>query len=392
MKIGILTYHRVVNDGSTMQAYCLYRLLSRTFPGAQVEIIDYWGAGLQRREWLRAIGKKPPFLKVDRLRKAASQLRFLRQHCRLSEESCMTDDLGKARRFLERQNYDAIFVGSDTVWEVRQNGGGPFPPNLFFLPDIQGPKKISFAASSSKTDEDALSRPGLRESLRRNIEAFDEITCRDEGTISFVQQLGVDATRIRFMPDPTLVGDFPSCGEAEAVLPCAARPVAGLAVGNPSLRARLAQRLLALGYEVVSFLGAAPEHCRPLPVNLDILKRVYAHREVTVFVTDRFHGSIFTFVQNDAPVVLIEERALYPDGVWKGRDLYRRLGIEGMIWPLFPEGEDGDGLTPRLEQWAQLHSIMKERLAGLKTEGLAELEAMGLRQVLGSSPHLSGHQ
>ena len=48
MKIGILTFHRVINDGSTLQAFCLWSLLNRRYPYAEVEIIDYMSYHLAR--------------------------------------------------------------------------------------------------------------------------------------------------------------------------------------------------------------------------------------------------------------------------------------------------------------------------------------------------------
>lgn len=54
MKIGILTYHRMVNDGSVMQAYCLFQLLRRFIPEAFIEIIDYRPKSVDRREWRKS--------------------------------------------------------------------------------------------------------------------------------------------------------------------------------------------------------------------------------------------------------------------------------------------------------------------------------------------------
>ena len=41
MRIGLLTYHHVVNIGSVLQAYCAWRLLTQLYPKARVEIIDH---------------------------------------------------------------------------------------------------------------------------------------------------------------------------------------------------------------------------------------------------------------------------------------------------------------------------------------------------------------
>ena len=41
MKLGILTFHRTINEGSLLQAYCLQWLIQSYFADSQVEIIDY---------------------------------------------------------------------------------------------------------------------------------------------------------------------------------------------------------------------------------------------------------------------------------------------------------------------------------------------------------------
>lgn len=41
MRIGILTYHRSVNYGAVMQSAALASELSRRFPHAEIEIVDY---------------------------------------------------------------------------------------------------------------------------------------------------------------------------------------------------------------------------------------------------------------------------------------------------------------------------------------------------------------
>ena len=41
MKIGILTFHRSVNNGAFMQAYALSSEIKKRFPSDEVEIIDF---------------------------------------------------------------------------------------------------------------------------------------------------------------------------------------------------------------------------------------------------------------------------------------------------------------------------------------------------------------
>ena len=41
MRIGILTFHRSVNNGAVMQCYSLCKKLKQKFPDVNIEVVDY---------------------------------------------------------------------------------------------------------------------------------------------------------------------------------------------------------------------------------------------------------------------------------------------------------------------------------------------------------------
>lgn len=68
MKIGILTYHHVINDGAVLQTLGHVYTLRELFPEATIEVIDYRHATIERierREAFKALIKlkKGPFPK-----------------------------------------------------------------------------------------------------------------------------------------------------------------------------------------------------------------------------------------------------------------------------------------------------------------------------------------
>jgi Polysaccharide pyruvyl transferase. len=377
-KIGILTYHRVINDGSALQAYCLFNYLSRHFPSSRVELIDYCGRSTWLRELKRCFARRYPFYNKFRREKARSQIAFLRRYCAFSKGSLTSDSLHKARRFVEAQNYDMIVVGSDTVWEVRQGGGGPIPPNIFFLPGLAGPRKVSFAASSSKTDPRMLGDETLCAELKNSIDGFDAIMVRDAGTIELLLKLGISRERIGYMPDPTIVGEFPRFPDAglRDRLGLGKGLVAGVAIGDKTIRQEAFRSVRAMGYSAVSFLGSGGNGVPGLPTGLSVEQRVAAHRDVDLFVTDRFHGSIFTILQTPTPVILVEEKKLYPDGSWKGRDLFSRLGAEEMLWIAEGQPLTAEDVNARIEFWRKNHAGVQEALRALKDAGRERFREM----------------
>ena len=204
MKIGILTYHRSVNEGSVIQAYCLQQLVQSLVPKASVEIIDYRPSVVEKRDFRKLFSRHPPFVNLNQWNKRKILHLFLHRHCTLSQHKCQTDDLGKARQFVVEQKYDAIIVGSDTVWRVRHNIGDLLAPNIYYLPDIHDPKKIAFAASFDLTDRMLLNAPRRRE-LARMIRDFDFISVRDEMSLRYLKEFGLKDKKFTFMPDPTLL-------------------------------------------------------------------------------------------------------------------------------------------------------------------------------------------
>ena len=188
MKIGILTFHREVNDGSVLQAYCLHQLLSQQFPDDQVEIIDYQPRYVRRKRQCFRLSKRPPFYSFNKSKyfKKKSLDTFLKEKLNLSKPLKLSDDCHDSVQALEARGYDAIVVGSDTVWDTRPYAGAPRAPNLFFLPGMNSARKISFAASMDKGGPRHVSGPIWRE-LIHYISTYDYISVRDLATFQYLK-------------------------------------------------------------------------------------------------------------------------------------------------------------------------------------------------------------
>ena len=65
MKIGILTYHHVINDGAVLQTLGHVKTLKELFPNAVIEVIDY------RHKTIEKIEKIEAFKSLLKLKKGA---------------------------------------------------------------------------------------------------------------------------------------------------------------------------------------------------------------------------------------------------------------------------------------------------------------------------------
>ena len=330
-KIGILTFHRVVNDGSVLQAYCLFKYLQTKFPNAIVEIINYQPAKINKRIYRSFIAKKWPFWQHSNWRKFSSHNQFYRKYTKLSNDRIVTDDLEKANAFIKQQGYDAVFVGSDTVWDVRKDGGAPDVPNIYFLPNVGYTKKIAFAASMDKGEPETVTKKLWYEQIEY-VKDFDFITVRDEATRKKLTEYGIPTADIHFMPDPTFLWDFRDIAAFPDGIKFNFDNVAGLAVADANLRSEITQQLLKQGFNVMNLLGPVDKDHIPLPNYLSFENRIALYSKLKFMVTDRFHGTILTLKQSKAPVLFIEASDYYPKPNGKGRDLFRRLGLTSMFW------------------------------------------------------------
>ena len=333
MKIGILTFHREINDGSLLQTYCLYRLLKVWFRHAEVEIIDYNPTYVKKKT--RCIGKIGffPFIKFNKKRfiKKYHQHQFLKNNLKLSPKAIKSDEHQLAIKEISDLGYDAIFVGSDTVWDTRKNGGGPPAPNIYFLPGLHNIKKISFAASMDKGYPYMVNQDTWNY-LIECINDFNFISVRDEDTLKKLVSSGLSKDRISFMPDPTILYDFSNIMKYPDEFIKKSPNLAGVAVSDHHLRQQVTKQLIAKGFSVINLLSEPVEYQLSVPATWNYEERLSVHAGLKFMVTDRFHGSILTLKLGNAPVFFIEPDYYYPFASSKGRDLFIRLGIEKMVW------------------------------------------------------------
>lgn len=395
MKIGLLTYHRAVNDGAIMQLYCLQRLLSERLPGARVEVVDYRPPTLEWIERRRYITRRFPFLNTRHVQKTRDVRRFVRTRLPVSPTACTTSDLAEARAFVEAQGYDAVVVGSDTVWEMRPPKNVPPAPNLYFLPEVAVARKASFAASADPVDFDAafLYESNRVARIRRALMNFGFITVRDAATAEQLERVGVTAP-VHYLPDPTLLYDLGDVVRVPAGLKRPGCPLAGVAVSSDVVRREATRQLRARGYDVLNLLGLPVEGQRTLPKHLPLAERVGVHGALDLMITNRFHGSIFAMKLGNAPVVFCESAAKWSLPNSKGRDLLTRLGAEAAVWRW--TGQEEDAIPDLVERgraaWAGVEEAPQEALHGLASGAQQTLEALvaHLRSGSSSSPARTG--
>jgi hypothetical protein len=359
----LLTYHRSVNDGSVMQAYCLYHLLRRELPRAVIEIIDYIPASLDRRHRRLAFYDFcPPFVNPRYVWTYYNQNLFLRQHCRFSRRRLISDDLKQAQNFIASLGYEAIVVGSDTAWEMERM---PEPPNVYFQPSSTVPA-IAFAVSADPVPRPDSRWYGKANELKQALDSFKVLTVRDTATSDFLQSLGVRARDIGFMPDPTILWDFGQHVANRKPLGAGKRPLAALAA-SPNLARLVQSHLLDAGFDIFSLMGSRQlTRAVAVPPFSTIQHRLGLYTCFSLTITDRFHMSIFALKHGSGPVIFLEDTARWPQPNSKGRDLFTRLGLEELVWRLGERDVAPGKLRAALAAWPDHSCHVAERIATLR--------------------------
>lgn len=191
MKIGILTFHFITNYGSYLQAYSLAKAIEQL--GHQVEIIDYRNPihyrSIQFHPW---VYRRPLRLWHD-FRKHRT---FNRMAGRLPLSPPATHPVQ-----VDWNAYDAIVVGSDTVWNYEFPGFGQDPVFFGQFPAPYRGRLVAYAPSIGSMQWNYAAPPWVAEGLRQ----FHFVGVRDSHTANFVErQIGVKPPLV---VDPTWLFD-----------------------------------------------------------------------------------------------------------------------------------------------------------------------------------------
>lgn len=201
MKVGIITYHRAHNYGALLQCYALSSVLKQQ--GHSVNIIDYYPLYFKEQyaafSWkkLKAISLKS---KISYIVKFISTYSIRRKRVKAFENF-----IGKlpltAKQYNENEysfeEYDAIFFGSDQIWNPTLTFGEDkvFSGNF----NKNGAKFIAYAASTSPK----LLNEEYERYFNGIIERFDAISTRETSLCEYLNELVTNSAKV--VLDPVLL-------------------------------------------------------------------------------------------------------------------------------------------------------------------------------------------
>lgn len=189
MKVGILTLHNSFNYGAYLQAYALQKTISGM--GHEVEFINVSNPNNEFRRARTMLSKRPGKLLFNAKKYMAFRQAW--KAMRVSPEPYPR----------KRAYYDAIVIGSDEVWNIKNRSFAVMPE--YFGENLNSRCIVTYAPSSSKTTFADIAKNSALVRGMRNINHF---SARDKNTYEIVERI---ANRpVTMVLDPTFLVGYES--------------------------------------------------------------------------------------------------------------------------------------------------------------------------------------
>lgn len=287
-RIGIITYHRSINYGAFLQAFCLAKYVEHIADTrADVEIIDY----VSRIAWHNY--NNALFHGKHKIDSWKQRIGFERCYflLPLSKDKLCSDDMEQIENFIKSQQYDVIIVGSDEVWKV--DGMRGFPNAYWLNYDLGNCCRLAYAVSSRT----AINRiePKKKDYIVQAVDRFRYIGVRDKMSADLVEQISAYTPELNC--DPTFMFPFSYDRKRYKEKICkkynlsGEQKLLGVMMPDERLVTKIKSRL-GSKYKVVSLYDYNQEaDVNMVGVNpFDWLKIIGC---LDFLVTDRFHGTVF---------------------------------------------------------------------------------------------------
>ncbi|MDD5504128.1 MAG: polysaccharide pyruvyl transferase family protein [Candidatus Omnitrophica bacterium] len=349
-KIGILTYHHVINEGAVLQAYSLAQNLKRLLPDDTVEVIDYRPFSVELYYLLTSFIARDFSYVFDKIRRYILIKRFIKTMLPLTNTKLISNNYSKAIKFIRSHRYDCIIVGSDEIWKIGKFAPyRPFP-NAYWLNKDLSCCKIAYAASANRTAYKKLT-PEQIQFIRESLGVFTAITVRDEHTIKMLAKFGLtNQKNISIAPDPTFMLDIPDMDLKQKLsrlgIACD-KPLVGIVVTKKDISDLLVKYFKERGFLTLAISCSIKKADFNLSGKLDIFEWANIFKYMSFCVTERFHPAIFS-MRFGTPFLAIDYEKHYNDYGSKIGYLLSSMSLNDHYHNLLGSGEWRNDIIKKL--------------------------------------------
>lgn len=316
MKIGILSMQRIYNYGSWLQAYGLKKLIEEN-RGVSVEFVDYriekpvYENGFNHKNyWIQKIkvglidfiASVKPLAKIMPDKDFYQTYRFRHEYWK---------KLGLSKKPNYTPELDILFVGSDEVFNCLQENVRVGYSDELLGANNKAKMLATYAASFGNTTVSKIDAFGKRQEISSYLKAFDMISVRDNNALAVVTEL-TGTTPVSNM-DPVLMYDF-----SEEMQSCTLTSEQKMLMSKPYMIVyaypnRLQEAEITklkkfakdnglLIYGISGYQSYADEMIYDSPLNI-----LQYFKHARYVVTDTFHGTIFSVINNRPFVTLVRK-------------------------------------------------------------------------------------
>lgn len=314
MKIGILSMQRIYNYGSWLQAYGLKKLIEEN-RGVSVEFVDYriekpvYKNGFNYTNYLKQkvkVGLIDFIASIKPLAKIMPDKDFYQTY-RFRHE--YWTNLGLTKKPNYTPELDILVVGSDEVFNCLQENVRVGYSEELLGANNKAKMLVTYAASFGNTTVSKIDAFGKRQQIGTHLRAFDRISVRDSNALNVVTEL-TEMKPISNM-DPVLMYDF-TCEMQNCVLTGEQRNLMlkpymivyaypnRLKESEINKLKKFARDKGLLIYGISGYQSYADEMIYDSPLNI-----LQYFKYARFVVTDTFHGTIFSVINNKPFVTLV---------------------------------------------------------------------------------------
>lgn len=331
MKIGIMSMQRVINYGSYLQALGLKHTIESL--GHEVEFVDYTVEpcinkvdkkhsvsikSKAKRVLKKMFGKQSQYEKFMPIRE---------QFCK-EYENKMLPVLGVTSERKYRTKVDTLVIGSDEVFNCLQSNPEVGYSKELFGANHNAKRLISYAGSFGNTTCERLESYGVKNEVKELLEKFDSISVRDENSGKVVSTL-LDKEPV-YNLDPVLISDFTPFLKDTVNISDYIIVYAYSGRINEQEGQRIIEFAKKRGKKLVAISGIQGFCDEYVACTPEEVLAYFKHADC--IITDTFHGSIFSIINEKPFVTIIRETQGESYGnAEKLVDLLKRLHLEERI-------------------------------------------------------------
>lgn len=308
-KIGIMSMQRIYNYGSFLQAYGLKKMVESTSDNINVTFIDYLpGKPLVLSNKKESKGIRRVLNKIKEYNEVntsfINKLKFF-NHKRTYAKRFFPL-LNIKERITDTENLDVLIIGSDEVFNcVQANTNVGFSLDLFGG-NSKSKRLISYAGSFGNTNWEKLTQYGIQNELSRCFKKFNGVSVRDENSLSIVKKLGSTNPQINI--DPVLAYDFMSDGSIpqNRLFPNKYIIVYGYSGRFTQDENNMIKEFAKQNAFKILAFGGVQECCDEF-LDVNPFELLAYFRDAEFVITDTFHGTIFSIINNISFITLIRK-------------------------------------------------------------------------------------